>query len=238
MANLSETENYEDGVYQLELTDPVVGGPGGIANRQAEQLANRTAWLKKEIADALDALNAANTAIGDLAVADISGLQAALTALDNDIGGKEPAFAKNSAFNKNFGTGNAEVARGNHGHNKVGGLESYRIVLAPQTVFSIDVGLWGGCIVLVRNHNISGLFGLNFISFGYFGIDNLANHVFLNGDIQALVEGDSVDIGGGMTASRDYPSDISSKGTVFRVDEHVGLIHSGSGSLEFSIAVL
>ncbi|MBX9793464.1 MAG: hypothetical protein K2Y02_04105, partial [Burkholderiaceae bacterium] len=49
MANLSETPDYPAGVYQLETSDPVLGGPGGIANRQAEQLGNRTAWLKAKI---------------------------------------------------------------------------------------------------------------------------------------------------------------------------------------------
>ncbi|WP_165708454.1 phage tail protein [Pectobacterium polaris] len=47
MANLSEQENWIDGIYQLETSDPVVAGPGGISNRQAEQLASRTAYLKK-----------------------------------------------------------------------------------------------------------------------------------------------------------------------------------------------
>ncbi|WP_165707408.1 phage tail protein [Pectobacterium polaris] len=47
MANLSEQESWIDGIYQLETSDPVVAGPGGISNRQAEQLASRTAYLKK-----------------------------------------------------------------------------------------------------------------------------------------------------------------------------------------------
>jgi|GEM_PF-2524129 len=50
MANLSESPVYESGIYQIETTDPVVGGPNGISNLQAKQLANRTAWLK-QIAD-------------------------------------------------------------------------------------------------------------------------------------------------------------------------------------------
>lgn len=47
MANLKEIAQWEDGIYQLERTDPVVGGEGGISNRQGLQLANRTAWLKQ-----------------------------------------------------------------------------------------------------------------------------------------------------------------------------------------------
>ncbi|WP_240477138.1 tail fiber protein [Pectobacterium carotovorum] len=47
VANLSEQENWVDGIYQLEVADRVIAGPGGISNRQAEQLASRTAYLKK-----------------------------------------------------------------------------------------------------------------------------------------------------------------------------------------------
>ncbi len=49
MANLSETPNYDTGIYQIETTDPVLGGPTGIANAQAKSLANRTAFLKQQI---------------------------------------------------------------------------------------------------------------------------------------------------------------------------------------------
>lgn len=55
MANLNETPVWSEGVYQLEVADPVQGGPGGIDNRQAQELANRTAWLKGQV----DALTAA-----------------------------------------------------------------------------------------------------------------------------------------------------------------------------------
>jgi len=58
MANLEESAVWTPGVYQLETTDPVLGGPvqpepatGGIANRQALALANRTAYLKQTKAD-------------------------------------------------------------------------------------------------------------------------------------------------------------------------------------------
>lgn len=50
MANLPESPTWVSGIYQIETTDPVVGGPDGISNLQAKQLANRTAWLK-QIAD-------------------------------------------------------------------------------------------------------------------------------------------------------------------------------------------
>ncbi|MEN9530847.1 MAG: Aeromonas phage vB AsaM-56 [Pseudomonadota bacterium] len=49
MANLSETPNFDSGIYQIETTDPVLGGPAGIANVQAKSLANRTSFLKQQI---------------------------------------------------------------------------------------------------------------------------------------------------------------------------------------------
>ncbi|MFM0427570.1 hypothetical protein PQQ75_01035 [Paraburkholderia aspalathi] len=48
MANLVEAGGWEDGVYQLETSDPVMGGPEGVDNRQAKQLANRTRYLKAQ----------------------------------------------------------------------------------------------------------------------------------------------------------------------------------------------
>ncbi len=49
MAFLSELEQWESGVYQLETTDPVQGGPDGIDNRPHTALANRTLWLKTQV---------------------------------------------------------------------------------------------------------------------------------------------------------------------------------------------
>ena len=49
MANLPETPQWEDGIYQIEVSDPVLGGPDGISNRQAKQLASRTSYLKQQV---------------------------------------------------------------------------------------------------------------------------------------------------------------------------------------------
>jgi phage-related tail fiber protein len=49
MANLPEQAQWEDGIYQLETSDPVLAGPDGIDNRQATQLGNRTAYLKAAV---------------------------------------------------------------------------------------------------------------------------------------------------------------------------------------------
>jgi hypothetical protein len=49
MANLPETASYDAGVYQLETTDPVIGGADGVDNAGARNLANRTAYLKAHV---------------------------------------------------------------------------------------------------------------------------------------------------------------------------------------------
>jgi hypothetical protein len=49
MANLPESATYDAGVYQLETTDPVIGGADGKDNASARNLANRTAYLKAHV---------------------------------------------------------------------------------------------------------------------------------------------------------------------------------------------
>lgn len=61
MANLTEVAQWEAGIYQLEVNDPVEGGATGIDNLQPKQLANRTAYLKAQ----LEAL-AANVGVIDI----------------------------------------------------------------------------------------------------------------------------------------------------------------------------
>lgn len=57
MANLPETPQFDEGIYQIETVDPVVGGPNGISNESARGLANRTRYLKNQV-DALQSQKA------------------------------------------------------------------------------------------------------------------------------------------------------------------------------------
>lgn len=69
MANLTELSQYDAGVYQIETTDPVLGGPDGTANAQGKALANRTKWLKDQVealGDGKQPLDATLTAIAGL----------------------------------------------------------------------------------------------------------------------------------------------------------------------------
>jgi hypothetical protein len=47
-SSLPENNKWEETIYQLEKDTPVLGGPGGPDNIQAQQLANRTQYLKFE----------------------------------------------------------------------------------------------------------------------------------------------------------------------------------------------
>jgi len=49
MANLTLTRQWVENIYQLETSDPVMGGPDGIDNRQAKELGARTNWLKDQV---------------------------------------------------------------------------------------------------------------------------------------------------------------------------------------------
>lgn len=84
MANLPESATWDAGVYQLEINDYVMGGPSGISNAQAKNLANRTLWLKDQVAALTTALGGKAPALHAHAIADITSLQAALD-------GKAPA---------------------------------------------------------------------------------------------------------------------------------------------------
>lgn len=54
MAVQPEISNFDSGVYQIEVNDPVLGGLGGVANAPLLNLANRTKYLK----DTLDGVRA------------------------------------------------------------------------------------------------------------------------------------------------------------------------------------
>jgi microcystin-dependent protein len=59
MANLTPVPSLDD-VYQLETTDPVQGGPGGISNLPAQQLLNRSQFILQRL-NAI--LNSGGTAV-------------------------------------------------------------------------------------------------------------------------------------------------------------------------------
>lgn len=53
MTNLVATPGWDD-VFQLETTTVAIGGPGGVANSQAQSLLNRTEWLRAQTVNIKD----------------------------------------------------------------------------------------------------------------------------------------------------------------------------------------
>ncbi|WP_158246974.1 MULTISPECIES: gp53-like domain-containing protein [Pseudomonas] len=78
MADLPEPIEWTSGIYQLETSDPVLGGPEGIDNLQAKQLASRTQWLKDQIEKVINGATTIGKAI-QLATARTFTLSGAVT---------------------------------------------------------------------------------------------------------------------------------------------------------------
>lgn len=72
MATLPEMNEYPAGIYQIETTDPVLGGPpneaskAGLINIPALQLAKRTNWLKVRVDQLVTKVIAATTTVAGI----------------------------------------------------------------------------------------------------------------------------------------------------------------------------
>lgn len=72
MATLNETDEWVGGVYQIEQTDPVLGGApneatkAGLSNIPHLQLAKRTAWLKTRVDTLVSLVVAASTTVAGI----------------------------------------------------------------------------------------------------------------------------------------------------------------------------
>lgn len=72
MANLPESNEYPSGIYQIETTDPVLGGPpnestkAGLTNIPAMQLAKRTNWLKSRVDQLVQTVVSASTLVAGI----------------------------------------------------------------------------------------------------------------------------------------------------------------------------
>lgn len=72
MAGLAETEEFPEEVYQIETTDPVVGGApnegtgAGMSNIPHLQLAKRTRWLKAQVDTLVAAVVQATTGVAGI----------------------------------------------------------------------------------------------------------------------------------------------------------------------------
>ena len=75
MAGLNETDDWADEVYQIEMSDPVVGGApneatgAGMSNIPHLQLAKRTKWLKTKVDALVSQVVAATTSVAGISQA-------------------------------------------------------------------------------------------------------------------------------------------------------------------------
>ena len=94
MANLTLTRQWVENIYQLETSDPVMGGPDGIDNRQAKELGARTNYLK----DQVDGINRDRTGYAPKASPAFTGVPTAPTANQNTNNTQiaTTAFVKNA----------------------------------------------------------------------------------------------------------------------------------------------
>lgn len=85
MATLAETNDYPDGIYQLEQSDPVLGGApneatgAGMDNIPHQQLAKRTNWLKSRVDALLEQVVAASSTVAGVVRLSSSTVSASVT---------------------------------------------------------------------------------------------------------------------------------------------------------------
>ncbi|MEZ7730327.1 phage tail protein [Haemophilus sp. 27098_8_127] len=94
MANLTLSRQWVENIYQLETSDPVMGGPDGVDNRQAKELGARTNYLK----DQVDGINQDRTGYAPKASPAFTGIPTAPTANSgtNSTQIATTAFVKNA----------------------------------------------------------------------------------------------------------------------------------------------
>lgn len=111
MADLTESSIWEDGIYQLEEIDPVIGGEGGVSNLQPQQLANRTLYLK----DTLE------------------GAQAALELVDEDLQEQiDELVAVGLRFKQVITLGGVQTLTTEHSGSFIRGVKSFPGLVPPE----------------------------------------------------------------------------------------------------------
>lgn len=129
MANLPQSDAWDAGIYQIETSDPVLGGVNGPANLGAKGLANRTVWLRNILAGMTAGVNLTiveRTTSGNWTCP--AGVTEVLV-LDAAGGGGGGAGAGTTLY----GGGGGEGAR----------VQDVLLTVVPATVYSIGIGAGG-----------------------------------------------------------------------------------------------
>lgn len=99
--NLPETVEWTAGIRQLEVTDLAEGGPNGVMNTQAKQLANRTAYLKhlcEQLAAAIPGTEQFDKITQELASLDVSKVERRTDHLERIVGDLALALDANTLY--------------------------------------------------------------------------------------------------------------------------------------------
>lgn len=99
--NLPEQVKWETGIYQLETTDLAEGGPNGVMNTQAKELANRTVYLKQlcdQLAAAIPGTEQFDAIIQQLASLDVSKVERRTDHLERVVGDLALALDANMMY--------------------------------------------------------------------------------------------------------------------------------------------
>ena len=131
MATLPEDDSFPEGVYRVETTDPVLGGPpneetgAGLINIPFMQLAKRTRWLKTRVDSLLASFTAATTA-----VAGIVQLSTATNSA-SDTMAATPSAVKAAMDNANTRALTARTVTGGGLATGGGDLSANRVITVP-----------------------------------------------------------------------------------------------------------
>lgn len=155
MANLNENlsnPQWIEGIYQIETSDPVLGGENGIANRQAKELAGRTQFLKKKLDEAIDLIGT-NKTKSEQEFASKNQLNDAVNQMVNLSGNQTIDGLKQFTNGLTVGT-NLDLG--------IVGFDSERFRFAYQNYGSVSIGKdailrFGNDEILNRSHIIDSL---------------------------------------------------------------------------------
>ena len=128
MANLEEKAEWTKGIYQLETTDPVMGGPNGVDNVQAKQLANRTQYLKQQSEINASTKNAGrvklNSAVDSTSETDAATPKSVKVAYDAALSAQQTANTAKSTAETNASTKTAGRVKLNSAINSTSETEA------------------------------------------------------------------------------------------------------------------
>lgn len=158
MANLTEANNWDAGVYRIETADPVLGGESGPANAGAKNLANRTHWLRNQLAGLSASgswVEVVKTSTGPwTAPAGVTKV-IILEMVGAGAGGSGAYYEINSGYT---GGGGGEGAR----------IENVVLTVVPTTEYTLTVGAAGAA---GTTHGDGDAFAADGVVAGTFGTD-------------------------------------------------------------------